>query len=73
MGHPGDRDHPEVVAAIERAERAILASPAALGGMALSSDEANAKIARGYRFIVMGYDVMLIEQVAAQLLGGLKR
>ncbi|GHD52108.1 2,4-dihydroxyhept-2-ene-1,7-dioic acid aldolase [Thalassobaculum fulvum] len=73
MGHPGDRDHPEVVGAIERAERAILASPAALGGMALSSAEANAKIARGYRFLVMGYDVMLIEQIASQLLDGLRR
>lgn len=73
MGHPGDRDHPDVVAAIERAERAILASPAALGGMALSSAEANAKIARGYKFIVMGYDVMLIEQIASQLLDGLER
>ena len=73
MGHPGDRDHPEVVAAIERAEKAILASPAALGGMALSSAEANAKIARGYRFLVMGYDVMLIQQIASRLLDGLER
>lgn len=73
MGRPGDRDHPEVLAAIGRAETAILASPAALGGMALSAAEANAKIARGYRFLVMGYDVMLIEAISAQLLDGLRR
>jgi len=73
MGRPGDRDHPEVVAAIERAEKVILASPAALGGMALSAAEANAKVARGYRFLVMGYDVMLIQQIASQLLDGLER
>lgn len=73
MNHPGDRDHPEVVSAIERAEKAILASPVALGGMALSAAEANAKSARGYRMFVMGYDVMLIEQIAAQLLDGMER
>lgn len=73
MGYPGQRDHPAVLAAIERAEAAILASPIALGGMALSAAEANAKIARGYRFLLMGYDVMLIEQIASQLLDGVQR
>lgn len=73
MGLPGQRDHPEVLAAIARAEQAILASPVLLGGMALSAEEANAKIARGYRFFVMGYDTLLIERASAQLLDGLDR
>ena len=73
MGRPGDRDHPEVLEAIARAEAAILASPVTLGGMSLSAAEANAKIARGYRVLLMGYDVLLIQQGAAQLLDGMQR
>ncbi|MEQ8397868.1 aldolase/citrate lyase family protein [Thalassobaculum sp.] len=73
MGLPGQRDHPDVLKAIERAEKAILASPVVLGGMSLSAAEANAKIARGYRFLLMGYDVMLIQQISAQLLDGIDR
>ncbi len=73
MGHPGDRDHPEVKAAIARAEKKILESKVALGGMALSPEEANEKIDRGYRFLVLGYDVMLIQRVSAQLLDGIRR
>ena len=73
MGFPGQRDHPEVLKAIERAEKAILASPVVLGGMSLSAAEANAKIARGYRVLLMGYYVLLIQQGAAQLLDGMQR
>ena len=50
-----------------------MASPVTLGGMSLSAAEANAKIARGYRFLLMGYDVMLIQQISAQLLDGIDR
>ena len=57
--------------AIARAKRAILDAGLWLGGMALSTEEANAKIAAGYRFLIMGYDVMLIERAAAGLLNGL--
>jgi 4-hydroxy-2-oxoheptanedioate aldolase len=73
MGHPGDRDHPEVVAAIATAEKAILGSGKALGGMALTTEETNAKIERGYRVFVGGFDVMLVETAARQLLDGVNR
>jgi 4-hydroxy-2-oxoheptanedioate aldolase len=71
MGLPGQREHPDVLGAIARAKRAILDAGLWLGGMALSTEEANAKIAAGYRFLIMGYDVMLIERAAAGLLNGL--
>ncbi|MCR9176027.1 MAG: aldolase/citrate lyase family protein [Alphaproteobacteria bacterium] len=71
MNLPGRRDHPEVLAAIARAERGILDAGLWLGGMALSAEEGNAKIAAGYRFLIMGYDVMLIERAASGLLSGL--
>ena len=73
LGHVGNRDHPDVLAAIARAETAILKSGKALGGMALTTEETNEKIARGYRMFVGGFDVMLVERAAAQLLDGINR
>ncbi len=73
MGVPGDFDNAEVRAAIEQAERAILAGPTALGGLALSAEDANAKIARGYRVLILGYDVYLLQQALGGLLGGIRR
>ncbi|NQW11455.1 MAG: 2,4-dihydroxyhept-2-ene-1,7-dioic acid aldolase [Alphaproteobacteria bacterium] len=73
MGFPGQRDHPEVLEAIAVAEAAIKASPIALGGMALSAEEANAKIERGYQFFVMGTDTSLLQGASARLLDGLVR
>lgn len=73
MGLPGQREHPEILAAIKRAETAILGAGLWLGGMALSVEEANAKIAAGYRFLILGYDVMLIERAARGVLDGIRR
>jgi 4-hydroxy-2-oxoheptanedioate aldolase len=68
LGHAGDLQHREVAAAIAEAERTILASPAALGGLAQGVEDARAKLARGYRVILMGIDVFLIqEQVRGML------
>ena len=71
----GKREGPdeEVQAAIAEAERAILASDAHLGGLALDADQANRMIERGYRMLAMGYDALLIERASADLLGGIRR
>jgi len=73
LGVAGQRDHPEVRRAVAEAERKILAGGCLLGGLALTAEEANAKIERGYRLIVLGYDTALIGGAAAKLLEGLRR
>lgn len=73
LGRPGDLQHPEVAAAIERAEQAILASPVALGGLATSAEDARAKLDRGYRVVLLGIDVFLIQHLLADLLKAVGR
>jgi 4-hydroxy-2-oxoheptanedioate aldolase len=73
LGVPGQRDHPKVQRAVAEAEEKILAGGCLLGGLALTSEEANAKIERGYRLIVLGYDTALIQGAAGNLLEGLRR
>ncbi len=73
LGRPGDFEHPDVAAAMAEAEDKILARGLPMGGLARTSSEANAKIARGYRLLVLGYDTGLIEGAVAAALGGVER
>lgn len=74
LGHHGRADHPEVQAAIARAEEAILASGVVLGGAApRSTEQANEMIARGYRHVSLGFDWALLQRGVAGLMTGLRR
>lgn len=73
LGRHGQADHPDVQAAIAEAEAGILRSRAALGGLALSAEQANRMIERGYRFLALGYDALLLQRAATGVLQGIKR
>ncbi|MEE8275191.1 MAG: aldolase/citrate lyase family protein [Alphaproteobacteria bacterium] len=64
MGKPGRFDDPEVAATLARAEDAILASGKAMGGIPKAGDDAAAMLARGYRVVVSGSDVILLRDAA---------
>jgi len=67
----GFRDGPEhevVQQGIAKAEAAILQSPIHLGGLALSGDAANTMIKKGYRLILTGFDVLLLERASQDIL-----
>lgn len=68
LGKPGAFDDPEFVAAVESTEQAILASTVALGGVAPTIDRARAQAERGYRFIMLAYDALLVDRMARDLL-----
>jgi 4-hydroxy-2-oxoheptanedioate aldolase len=68
LGFPGQRDHPEVRRLSAEAEKKILAAGVLLAGVALSADEAKAKIELGYRFLVLAYDVPLLQAAAQRAL-----
>ncbi len=72
LGYPGQLDHPEVQAAVARAERAILASEVALGGVALSPPQAKQMGERGYRALGLGFDWTLVQRGAAAVLDGVR-
>ena len=60
LGHPGELEHPEVRAAMARAEAAILAAGKWLGGVARSVDEAVAMRERGYHLVLPTSDLHLL-------------
>ena len=65
--------HPEVQAAIARAEAAILASGKILGGLALTNDQAKDMIGRGYRLVLTGFDTLLLQRASSDILDGIDR
>jgi len=71
LGHPNQRDHPDVVNAIREVEDVVLASGIALGGVAPTSAAANDMLDRGYLGIFVGYDWMVFQRAAAGLLDGI--
>jgi 4-hydroxy-2-oxoheptanedioate aldolase len=72
-GYRDGPDHAEVQAAIKQAEQAIVNSRVHLGGLALTGEIANAMIGRGYRIILTGFDIRLLQQGAAAILNGIER
>jgi 2-keto-3-deoxy-L-rhamnonate aldolase RhmA len=68
MGHPGQLDHPDVVAAVTRAEGPILDSPVTLGGNAFTREQAARMVDRGYQLLALGFDWTLLQRGASQVL-----
>jgi len=73
LGHYGQIDHPEVQAAMGTAEKAILKSAIALGGVAYSPEQANRMVEIGYRLIILGIDCSLLQKGAAAVLQEIRR
>ncbi len=72
-GYRDSADHPEVRAGIEKVERVVNDSPVHLGGLALDNETANAMIARGYQLFVNGFDTLLLQRAAADIIQGIER
>ena len=73
MGLKGRVDHPDVQAAILKLEAAIRASPVVLGGVAPTTEQASAMIARGYKALVIGFDWSLLQRGISAVLAGIQR
>lgn len=67
LGVPGQFEHPDYLQAVAPAEKAILASKVALGGVARTPDQARQMLQRGYKALVFGFDWSLLQGAAAQL------
>jgi len=68
LGRPGQPDHPDVAAAVARAESAIRRSPVVLGGNAFSAAQAREMVGRGYQLVALGFDWTLLQSAARGLL-----
>jgi 4-hydroxy-2-oxoheptanedioate aldolase len=68
LGVAGQFDHPHLREVVAKAEAKIRSHrEVALGGIAVSADDARAMIARGYRFVVLGSDAGLISGAAQRM------
>ena len=72
-GYRDGPDHPEVQEGIAKAEAALLKSPIHLGGLAVTNELANSMIERGYRLILTGFDTLLLQRAASDILNGIQR
>jgi 4-hydroxy-2-oxoheptanedioate aldolase len=72
MGHPGEVDHPAVVAVIENAILRLSELNVPVGIMALTHDSASKYIRSGSSFTSVGVDLVMLADAAANLLDSFK-
>lgn len=72
LGHPGERDHPEVRAAAERVEARVADSDVALAGIANDPETAAAKRDRGYDLLRAGDDLEVVRSALGDRLGAVR-
>jgi len=73
MGFKGRTDHPDFLALVATFEAKIRASGVAMGGPAPTPAKTNEMIARGYRFLGIGVDSLLLQRGIAAALEGVDR
>lgn len=64
LGRPGEFDHPSMRRLVAEAEAKIRQAGIVMAGVALSADAAVAKRALGYRMLLKGFDVAMLEKAA---------
>ena len=67
LGHPGQLDHPEVVAAIDDAMARLAGLGMPAGIMVLDPDDAAARIKNGSNFTAVGVDLVVLADAIADL------
>ncbi|WP_058365017.1 HpcH/HpaI aldolase family protein [Haloparvum sedimenti] len=73
VGHPMQKDHPEVEALVERAETAIAASDVSLAGIHNDPDAIREAVDDGYRIVRMGGELSAARQVLSDRLDAIDR
>jgi 4-hydroxy-2-oxoheptanedioate aldolase len=66
LGVSGQLDAPELLEAVNHAERVILEAGIPLGGAALNQQQTKALIDRGYRLVWHNFDVLILKQFVRQ-------
>ncbi|HZZ95167.1 MAG TPA: aldolase/citrate lyase family protein [Usitatibacter sp.] len=69
LGHPGDVQHEDVQKAVQAVEKAVSSTKVALGGVAFTAADVKRKLDKGYKLLVLGFDVGLLESAASVLVG----
>jgi 4-hydroxy-2-oxoheptanedioate aldolase len=64
LGVPGQFNHPEMRRLMAEAEAKVRRAGLPLAGVALSAEAARAKRAAGYRLLLVGFDVLMVQDAA---------
>ena len=64
LGVPGQFEHPELRALVATAEEKVRRAGIALGGVALTPEAVAARVAAGYRMLLVGFDVQMVAEAA---------
>ncbi|VIO78998.1 HpcH/HpaI aldolase family protein [Bradyrhizobium ivorense] len=72
LGCPGQFDTPEFLKAVERFERATTAAKVAKSAVATTEEQVQSAIARGYANVMMGWDVLMLKNAAANAISWIK-
>lgn len=72
LGHQGDVDHPDVVAAIRRVRDACRAKRLPAGILGISAQTVRTYIAEGFTLVIAGIDVLMLGEAAKGMLGEVK-
>jgi len=73
LGLAGQFDHPLVQKTVRQAEQAVQAAGIDLGGYAGTVDRGRELLERGYKLLMYGYDMMLIESAVTPIVHKLQR
>jgi 4-hydroxy-2-oxoheptanedioate aldolase len=73
LGVSGRLDAPELIQAVQEAERAILKANIPLGGAALTKEQTQAVVARGYRVLAHHFDVLVLKHFVREALSWVKQ
>jgi 4-hydroxy-2-oxoheptanedioate aldolase len=69
---PGQFEHPDFIDAVKRLEQAISKSGVTLGGLAATPEKGRDMIDHGYKVLMMGFDTLIIETAARDILDKLR-
>ncbi|MBR0851736.1 hypothetical protein JQ543_28630 [Bradyrhizobium diazoefficiens] len=69
LGCPGELNHPAMVAATERFERATTAAGVVRSTLAWTDEQVQSARGRGYASVLLGFDVLMLKNAAAVAVG----
>jgi 4-hydroxy-2-oxoheptanedioate aldolase len=72
LGCPGQFDTPDFLKAVEQFERATTAAKVAKTAVALTEEQVQSAIARGYANVMMGWDVLMLKNAATSAISWIK-
>jgi 2-keto-3-deoxy-L-rhamnonate aldolase RhmA len=72
LGHPGQFDTPDFLKAVEQFERATTAAKVAKSTVAMTEEQVQSAIARGYSNVMMGFDILMLKNAASSAISWIK-